>query len=76
MAGDLIIECRFSGNGVPDISDYTVYEINSIDHLTGLNGRVEYIKAFCGYDPVEKKIITINIRNTDIGINYDLGLRG
>jgi len=72
---DLLIDCDFDKNGLPILSDYSIYEINTIDNLRSDNGRVEYSKIFCGIQAVQKEIVAFNVRKSGVDLIYDIGFR-
>ncbi len=49
---DMIIECAWH-NGAPSIDKYTsIYTINYVEPKRGDNGRIEYFRVSCEFDPV------------------------
>jgi hypothetical protein len=50
---DLIIDCSWDDRGRPVFDKYSsVYQVNSIYPYRGDNGRIEYFRAACKYDPI------------------------
>lgn len=69
-SGNIVINCEFDYNMKPILSEFSAYEVTTVDLIRENQGKASFIRAFSSVNAINVGVILSNAINTSEGVVY------